>query len=81
MEKSKYGVFSSSTNPGDIANTVRGAILGVSGLIMFLAPLAGLSVSAEEITSLAGGLGIGAGALWTVYGLIMKAVVHFTKKS
>lgn len=75
MQK-KYGALTSSQNPEEIANTVRGIVLTFSGVITLLAThFLGLSLSSTDVLSLATGLGTGAGAVWTVYGLIMKAVV------
>ena len=76
----RYGKFSSSTNPEEVASTVRGFIVSIASIILMVAPLAGLSLTLEQITTVGGQLGLAAGAIWTLYGLIMKAVVYFTKK-
>ena len=77
----RYGALSSSTDPTQVANTVKGIIVALSGLLLVVLPLAGISVTAEQLTTLAGNVGIAAGALWTLYGLGMKAVAHFTKQT
>lgn len=72
----KYGALSSSQNPEELANTVKGLVLTFSGVITLLAMhFFNLQLSSADVLSLATGLGTGAGAVWTVYGLIMKLVV------
>jgi len=79
MER-KYGALSSSTNPEEVANTVKGFIVSIASIILIVAPLAGVSVTLEQITTAGGQLGLAAGAIWTLYGIIMKVVAYFTKK-
>lgn len=79
MER-KYGALSSSTNPEEVANTVKGFIVSIASVILLIAPLAGISITLEQITTLAGQLGLAAGAVWTLYGLGMKLVAYFAKK-
>lgn len=75
MQK-KYGALTSSQDPEQIANTVKGIVLTFSGIITLLAMhFFNLQLSSTDVLSLATGLGTGAGAVWTVYGLIMKAIV------
>lgn len=72
----KYGALTSSQNPEEIANTVKGIVLALSGVItLFATHFLGLSLSSTDVLTLATGLGTGAGAVWTCYGLIMKLVV------
>lgn len=79
-EENKYGIFSSSTDPSQVANTVKGIVTSLSGVLLIVLPLAGLSVTAEQITTIAGQLGIAAGAVWTLYGLGLKLVAYFAKQ-
>lgn len=79
MQK-RFGAFSSSTNPEQVANTVKGIITGLSGVILVVLPLWGISATADQIANVAGQLGIAAGALWTLYGLGMKLVAYFAQK-
>lgn len=66
----------SSQDPTAISNTVRGAVLAVSGLFIFgAASLFHVQLTANDIVTLAAELGTLAGALWTVWGIIMKLVV------
>ena len=70
------GWLQSSTDPETVSNTVRGAILAVSGLIIFAAAeIFHVTLSANDIITLATELGTIAGLLWTVYGLVMKIVM------
>lgn len=80
MEK-RFGALSSSTDPDKLANTVRGVILMASSVIILLASkLFGITLTAEDITSLATVLGSLSGAIWVVYGLIQKVVVLIAEK-
>lgn len=75
MEK-KFGALTSSQDPEQIANTVKGIVLALSGIITFLATqYFHISLSSTDVLTLATGMGTAAGAVWTVYGLIMKLVV------
>jgi hypothetical protein len=66
----------SSQDPTQVSNTVRGAVLAASGVIIFLgSQFFHITLSANDILSLATELGTLAGALWFFYGLIMKGVM------
>lgn len=73
----KYaGWLQSSTDPNTVSNTVRGAILAVSGIIIFAtAQLFHIQLSANDVITLATEVGTLAGLLWGVYGAIQKLVV------
>jgi len=76
----KFGALTSSQDPEQIANTVRGIVLAFSGIITLLATqFFHLSLSSTDVLSLATGLGTAAGAVWTVYGLILKLIVFVSK--
>lgn len=80
MQK-KYGALTSSQDPEQIANTVKGIVLTFSGVIIFFATqLFQLSLTSADVLVFATGLGTIAGAVWTVYGLIMKLVVWVSAK-
>jgi hypothetical protein len=77
----KYGALTSSQNPEEIANTVKGLVLTLSGVItLFATHFFNLTLTPSDVLGLATGLGAGAGAVWTVYGLIMKLVVAVSAK-
>ena len=70
----------SSQNPEQISNTIRGAVLTLSGSALLLAKLIGFPLTEAGIVEIAGQLGAGAGAAWFFYGLIMKIVMWFGKE-
>lgn len=71
----------SSQDPTQISNTVRGIVLGASALIMFAGTqFFHLTLSADDIASLATEVGAVAGGIWAVYGLVMKLVMLFGRK-
>ena len=59
-----------------VANSVRGLILALSALVIYGAGVMGVPLADSDIGELAAGLGAAAGALWTVYGLLMKIVAR-----
>lgn len=68
----------SSQDPEQVSNTVRGAVLAASGLIIFFAAqLFHIQLGAQDVVALATEIGTLAGALWFFYGIIMKGVVKF----
>lgn len=82
MEKPKLGSFiASSEDPTKVANTVRGLVLASSSVIILVAAqVFHVQLGAQDIVTLATDLGMLAGAVLTIYGLIMKAVIFFGKK-
>lgn len=70
------GWLQSSADPTTVSNTVRGAVLAASGVIIFAATqFLHITLSANDVVSLATELGTLAGTLWFFYGLLMKGVV------
>lgn len=81
MKPTFKGIVASSQDPTEIANTVKGIVLALSSVIVFtVAQFMHITLSANDVMSLATDLGTAAGAVWTVYGLILKLVVFFGKK-
>lgn len=72
----KFGMLSSSMDGTQVANSVRGLILALSALVIYGAGVMGVPLADSDIGELAAGLGAAAGALWTVYGLLMKIVAR-----
>lgn len=71
----------SSQDPTQVSNTVRGVVLSASALIIFFgAQFLHLTLSADDIASLATEIGAIAGGIWAIYGLVMKVVMLFGKK-
>lgn len=68
-------VIASSTNPTAVANWIKGLILGFSSIItLVVLNLFHVELTASNLDSLATGVGMVAGAIWFVYGLIHKGV-------
>ena len=81
MKEPRYGALSSSQDPEQIATTVKGIVLALSSVIILVAgSVFHITLSAGDVLSLATDIGIGAGAVWTIYGLIMKLVVWFADR-
>ena len=85
MDK-KYGAFSSSEDYNKLADTVRGVIVSLSSIIIFVGALKGFPVSNDQIIQFAqqagttiGAFGTAVGSIWTMYGLIKKIIVKLTK--
>lgn len=77
----KFGIISSSQNPEEIANKVKGLVLLFSSLVILIAgKFFHLSLTANDITSLATDLGVITGAVWTVYGTVLHLLAIIFKK-
>jgi Sec-independent protein secretion pathway component TatC len=75
------GIFASSSDPTEISNRVRGAILASSGLIIFgAAHLFNITLTPDDILELASQASVVAGALWSIYGVGIWLVNLFGKK-
>lgn len=69
--------LASSQNPTQISNTVKGAVLAASSVIVFLgAHFLHITLTAGDVTALATQLGALAGVIWFFYGLLFKGVVY-----
>lgn len=78
MEHKKFGALTSSQDPNEIANKVKGVILMSSSIIIFLAAkFFGIQLSATDITSLATMIGAVAGAVWAIYGTVLHLIAWF----
>lgn len=68
-------VIASSTNPTQVANTVKGVLLSVSGIIVFfLTNALHVSINPSDVTTLIEATSMIAGGIWAVYGLLHKGV-------
>lgn len=66
----------SSSDPSQVANTVKGLIVGASALIIFVATqFFGITLSSTDIISLGTEAGMVVGGVWGLYGLLMKVTV------
>ena len=66
-------------NPEQVSNSVRGAVLAVSSLLLLVANVAGVPLLESDVMTFATQLGSAAGALWFFYGLAMKVVMRVGK--
>ena len=74
--------LASSQDPTQVSNTVKGAVLSISALIVFGATqIFHIQLSASDVTTLATELGTLAGVVWFFYGLIFKGVMYAGTKS
>ncbi len=70
----------SSIDPEQVSNTIRGLVLGAGVVIIWAAKtFAHVDLGDAAITTLAVQLGGAGAALWTIYGLLMKAFVRVAK--
>lgn len=80
MTNRKFGAITSSTNPEEIATRVKGAILALSSLVVFVgANVLGINLTAADVVDLATQLGTVAGAVWAIYGAglwILAKIFH-----
>ena len=75
MEKRLYGAIASSQDPATVANKVKGVILALSGVIIFAAAqFVGITLTANDIVTLATQVTAVAGAVWAAYGAILHLV-------
>lgn len=80
MQK-KFGAITSSQNPEEIANTIKGMILAFSSIIILVASqLFHITLSANDVLSLASEAGSVAGAIWLLYGIGLKVLAYFFKQ-
>lgn len=69
-------VIASSTDPTQVSNYIRGLILSASSfIILFATQIFHLTISASDVSSLATSIGMIAGGIWFIYGLLHKGVV------
>lgn len=77
----KYGAFTSSQNPQEISNRVKGVILSLSAVIIFVAGnFFNINLQPNDVTDIATQLGGVIGAIWTIYGGILALVAKFAQK-
>jgi hypothetical protein len=68
----------SSQDPASVANKVKGVILVFSSLIILgAAHVFNITLSADDVVTLATEVGSVAGAVWAVYGAVLHLVTWF----
>lgn len=75
MDEKRFGVLSSSADPKQLSTTVRGAILGLSALIIPLGAYLGFSFSETDVAQFANQFGLAIGSLIFIYGVIQKGII------
>lgn len=71
-------VIASSTDPTQVANTIKGIILAASTVITFFAfTVFHINLSAQNINDLATGLSFFAAGVWFFFGLFHKLVAWY----
>ncbi len=77
----KFGAITSSQNPDEIAMRIKGIILALSSIIIFTAgQIFHITLTANDVISLAGELGSLAGAVMTLYGAGLWILAKIFKK-
>ena len=89
MAKYKLGGInlSSSVNQEEIATSVKGVILGLSSVIVFVSSLYGVAILPEDVANFAtqigtmvSGIGLAVSSLVTLYGLLRKIIVSYSEE-
>jgi hypothetical protein len=70
-------LFNSSTDPEQLSATVSGLILSCSALIVFGAAHFSIVLGDAQVSALATEVGLAAGTLWTLFGIVRKIVMIF----
>ncbi len=74
----RFGALTSSQDPNEIAQKVKGSILMFSSLIIFVAAqFFGLHLTANDVLSLATEISGVAGAIWVIYGSGLHLIAWF----
>lgn len=77
MEK-KFGSWSSSQNPEELANRVKGIVVASSSIIIFIvARIFHVTWTPNDVLSLATEAGTVVGAIWTLYGVGLAIITKF----
>lgn len=75
MKPRLYGALQSSQDPTEVANKVKGAILMASSVIIFFAAhVFNITLTGNDVITLATDLSGVAGAVWMIYGCILHLV-------
>lgn len=77
----RFGALSSSQNPDELANRVKGTVLAFSSIIIYVAGrVFGIELGANDMVDIATLLGAVSGGIWAVYGAIIALVAKFAEK-
>lgn len=71
----RFGAFSSSTNPEQLAASVSGGILMFSAVIVMVAGYLNIPITDTQLAQAAAQIGAVAGGLWFIFGLVRKGFI------
>lgn len=72
----------SSQDPTEVANKVKGAIVVASSAIIYgAAHVFHITLTADDITTLATEISGVIGAVWFIYGIVLNLITFFAKKT
>lgn len=80
-KRPRFGALSSSENPDQLADTVKGIILGASSLVIYFGNILlhrfhfPFTIAEENVTAFAIYAGAAVSGAWTLFGLLKKGVV------
>ena len=78
MQNRRFGALSSSQDPSQLANKVKGIVVGLSSVIIYLASqFFNIQLSADNIVELGTQLGAVVGGVWAVYGAVLHLIAWF----
>ena len=76
----KFGSFTSSQNPEELSNRVKGVILALSSVIIFLgSKFFNITLTGDDVVSIATQISAVVGAVWTIYGAGLALVSKWTE--
>jgi hypothetical protein len=81
MENKTYPyLLASSISPEQVSTRVKGIALALSSIIIFLAGhFFGIKLTPVDMLDLATQVGMVSGAIWTIFGFIMRVLATFKK--
>ena len=74
------GFLGSSTDSTKLSNTVSGLIVTFAGIIILIAKKFGVEIGTVEVSNFAQGVALAIGAIWTIYGLVVKLLLFLKDK-
>lgn len=77
----KFGAITSSTNSEEISNRIKGITIALSSIIIFFAAkFFHMTLTPNDVLSLATEFAAVGGAIWTLYGTGMAVWAHLFKQ-
>lgn len=82
MKQPLLGAVASSSDPTEISNRVKGIVLALSGVIIFVAGnFFNITLNPQDIVDLATSFAMIAGAIWTIWGALLAVIRKFATVS